>query len=153
MTAIEEAMTQTVLVMWESVIGTAIVPTNGSGAAGSGEPSLVGCIHVTGPEGGVVTLECPEALARDTAAAMFQLPVADVSAAEAQDALGELTNIMGGNLKAVLCEGHQLSLPTVVEGSDFRTRFIGTRLAARVGFDCSGKRLVASFFREGARAS
>jgi CheY-specific phosphatase CheX len=150
MSTIEDAMSQTVTTIWESIIGTAIRPADVPVAYDSREPAFVGCIHVTGPEGGVVTLECSAALACVTASAMFQIPQAQVGVTEAQDALGELTNIMGGNFKAMLSDGHHLSLPTVVEGSDFRTKFIGTRLAARVSFDCAGRYVVASFYRDGA---
>ncbi|MEO8000030.1 MAG: chemotaxis protein CheX, partial [Gemmatimonadaceae bacterium] len=153
MTSIDSAMSQTVTTMWESVLGTDIQTVGNELTDVNREHSLVGCIHVTGPEGGVVTLECSDALARTSASAMFHMSLEDVQSADAEDSLGELTNIIGGNFKAMLSDGHQLSLPTVVEGKDFRTRFIGTRLASRVGFLCSGEPLVASFFREGARAT
>jgi CheY-specific phosphatase CheX len=153
MSAIEDAMSQTVTTIWESIIGTEIRPADVPPTDDAREPAFVGCIHVTGPEGGVVTLECSAALAAETASAMFQIPQAQVGVSEAQDALGELTNIMGGNFKAMLSDGHHLSLPTVVEGSDFRTKFIGTLLAARVGFDCAGRYVVASFYRDGVSAT
>ncbi len=153
MTEIDAAMSQTVTMMWESVLGSDIQETGSDATEVNREHGLVGCIHVTGPEGGVVTLECSDALARASASAMFNLAMDEVQPADAEDSLGELTNIVGGNFKALLSDGHQLSLPTVVEGKDFRTRFIGTRLASRVGFTCSGEPLVASFFREGARAA
>lgn len=153
MSATEDAMCQTVMAMWESLLETEISPVEFTADDASRESALIGCIHVAGPEGGVVTLECPAALAREAASTMFQIPQATVGPDDAQDALGELTNIMGGNFKALLSDGHQLSLPTVVEGRDFRARFIGTRLAVRVAFDCTGRRLVASFFRDGAQAA
>jgi CheY-specific phosphatase CheX len=147
----EAAISQTVTAMWSSLFETEIwqndSPTRGD------THDLVGCIHVTGPEGGVVTLECSEALAREIAATMFALAPTLVGMADAEDALGELANVVGGNFKAFLEGAHQLSLPTVVEGRDFRARFIGTELAARMSFDCAGERLVASFFRDVARAT
>lgn len=153
MSAIEDAMSQTVIAMWESLLESEIHPTEAKADDASREFALVGCIHISGPDGGVVTLECPEALAREAASTMFQIQLVNVSTEDAQDALGELTNIMGGNFKALLNEGHLLSLPTVVEGRDFRTRFIGTELSVRAAFDCADRHLVASFYRYGARAS
>ena len=145
MNTMEEALTQTVTSIWESLLGTEIHAAAYSAGMES-DGALVGCIHVTGPAGGVVTLRCSHILARQAAAAMFQKAPADVQLSEEQDALAELTNIVGGNFKALLSDGHHLSLPIVVEGADFRTRFVGTELAAHVAFDCGGVSLVASFF-------
>lgn len=152
MNELDEILTQTVTATWEAVLGVPIDVSESQIAAGSREEGLVGCIHVTGEDGGVVTLECSHALAQAAAAVMFHLDLPDVQPADAEDAFGELTNIIGGNFKATLSDGHQLSLPTVVEGKDFRTRFIGTSLASRVGFRYQNEFLLASFFREGIRA-
>lgn len=153
MNSMEDAISQTVTAIWESMFEAEIRPKDAPADDVPGEPGLVGCIHVTGPEGGVVTLECSDALARAAASAMFGLPANEVAISDSEDALAELANVVGGNFKAMLSDGHLLSLPTVVGGRDFRTRFIGTQLAARVAFDAGGEQLVVTFFREGARAS
>ena len=152
MNTIEHAMAETVSSIWASILGKDVFPVLDGDHDDAHEATFVGCIHVTGPEVGVVMLRCPAGLATELASAMFSLPCADVGVSDAQDALGELTNIMGGNFKAMLSDGHHLSLPTVVEGNDFRTKFIGTRLVARVGFECDGRHVVASFYRDGALA-
>lgn len=152
MTPMEDAIAQTVSSMWELLIGgTIAICDDPDGEVASDARALAGCIHVTGADGGVITIECPEILARACAAALFQVPVGALDLREAQDALAEMANIIGGNFKALLGAGHYLSLPTVVEGRDFRTRFVGTRLEARVAFDTDAGRLVASFFKDAAR--
>ena len=151
MNYLDEALAQTVTVMWDSVLGTELLPVDHTSVPAN-DHGLVGCIHVTGPDGGVVTIECSSALARAAACTMFNILPTTVGEADAEDSLGELANIVGGNFKGLLGPGHQLSLPKVVEGRDFRTRFIGTQLASRVSFSNLGEPLTVSFFREGARA-
>ena len=62
---------------------------------------------------------------------------AELTTADLHDALGELTNMTGGNLKALLPEPCTLGLPVVVEGVDYRFRLPGSapvrRSAFRVG--------------------
>ncbi|NIQ01639.1 MAG: chemotaxis protein CheX, partial [Nitrospinaceae bacterium] len=54
---------------------------------------------------------CPIPLARQAAAIMFQLQEDTAGPEEIQDAFGELANITGGNIKALLPEPSYLSLP------------------------------------------
>ncbi|MCU0705946.1 MAG: chemotaxis protein CheX, partial [Fimbriiglobus sp.] len=49
--------------------------------------------------------------------AFFDTPSAEVTPAELADALGELANMVGGNLKALLPDGCRLSLPSVEPGA------------------------------------
>jgi chemotaxis protein CheX len=72
------------------------------------------------------------------AAAMFSTEPCKTSVGDMQDALAELVNMIGGNIKALLPDGCFLSLPAVVEGGDYSARVPGTRLASRVEFVCSG---------------
>jgi len=41
---------------------------------------------------------------------------------DVRDALGELANMLAGNLKSVLPSGVVLSMPSVIEGSDYSLR-------------------------------
>jgi len=50
------------------------------------------------------------------------------------DALGELVNMIGGNLKSVLPPGESLSIPTVVEGSHYSVRICGQYRSERMAF-------------------
>ena len=78
--------------------------------------SLIGAVEICGAFEGAVTVECSAAFARKAAAVMFSVAETEVSSGEMADMLGELTNMIAGNLKA-LVGGCQLSLPTVVEGA------------------------------------
>ena len=81
---------------------------------------LMGCVQITGAWEGCVILECSATLARHCAAAMFGTELDATSEQEVQDAFGELTNMVGGNIKSILPIPSQLSLPVVAEGRGFK---------------------------------
>ncbi len=58
------------------------------------------------------------------------------STEETHDALCELTNTFGGNVKALLPGPSALSLPTLVEGDDCSLRIPGTIAVTRLAFRC-----------------
>jgi chemotaxis protein CheX len=51
-----------------------------------------------------------------------------------RDTMGELANMVAGNLKPVLPSGVALSMPTVVEGSNYALRICGGNLAKVIRF-------------------
>ena len=72
---------------------------------------------------------------------MFQ-SASEPSFDEVRDALGELTNMLAGNLKALLPEPSAISLPAVALGSDYEFGVMGTKVVASVPFRCKGHPLV-----------
>src|SRR5215218_3487623 len=78
-----------------------------------GQESQVTClVHLHGAFQGAVMLQCPEALGSMLTAAMLRTE-ATPDATEMSDALGELTNMFAGNIKALLPQPSSISLPTV----------------------------------------
>jgi hypothetical protein len=75
-------------------------------------------VRITGAWEGMVQLVCADVLARPAAAVLFGLEVQTATPDLVHDALGELTNITGGNLKALLPEPCYLSLPAVTPASE-----------------------------------
>ena len=103
--------------------------------------TIEGCVHVTGDWAGAVVLQCARPLADKVAHIMFSLGQRAPALADVQDAFGEITNMVGGNIKA-LHEGQCfLSLPSVVEGGDFSVRIPGTAVLRTVAFECEGEPL------------
>lgn len=82
---------------------------------------MAACVSVRGPWNGSVVLFCSRSLAKTAAAAMFGIEGGAVEDADARDALGEMTNIIGGNFKCVEttfdAEPGRLSLPVVTDGT------------------------------------
>ncbi|GIV00952.1 MAG: hypothetical protein KatS3mg014_2567 [Actinomycetota bacterium] len=56
-----------------------------------------------------------------------------------RDAIGEVANVAGGNVKALIGTHCLLSLPTVTEGVDLRLSVPGMRVVAEVGFLSDGE--------------
>jgi chemotaxis protein CheX len=53
---------------------------------------------------------------------------------DVRDVMGELANMVAGNLKCLLPRGTGLSLPSVVEGSDYTLRVCGVHAVERMVF-------------------
>jgi chemotaxis protein CheX len=79
------------------------------------EPALVTCANVclSGAWTGVLMLECPPDVAALLSAALLGLSSGEPSESDVADTLGELANVIGGNLKNVLPGPTMLSLPVV----------------------------------------
>ena len=78
-----------------------------------------GLIQVAGACEGAVVCIMPNDLVRRVAALMFDTDPEKLTLGLLHDALGEITNMIGGNLKALLPGPSFLSLPVVIEGSDY----------------------------------
>lgn len=79
---------------------------------------LTGCIQITGAFRGAVVLAVPRGVARAAAAVMFALDPSALGIDEERDAMGELTNMVGGHVKSMVASPSQLALPAVVPGND-----------------------------------
>ncbi|GAA3290004.1 MULTISPECIES: chemotaxis protein CheX [Dactylosporangium] len=78
-------------------------------------------VSVTGAWRGHVLVSCSEAAAKHVAAALLGIEFEEVAEEDVADALGELANIIGGNVKSLLPEPCALSLPHVhVDGANGR---------------------------------
>jgi chemotaxis protein CheX len=71
-------------------------------------------VSVTGAWRGHIVVSCSATASRNAAAALLGVDLADVTPADITDALGELANIIGGNVKSLLPEPSALSLPVVL---------------------------------------
>lgn len=77
---------------------------------------ITGCVHLSGAYTGSIMLQCSPPAARDAAAALFSIAPDDVTQTELVDAIGEIANMVGGNVKSMLPGPSMLSLPSVVQG-------------------------------------
>jgi chemotaxis protein CheX len=82
-----------------------------------GPSDLAAAVSVTGAWRGHVVIECSTAASLHAAAALLGVPSEEVTDEDVADALGELANIIGGNVKALLPEPSALSLPYVVSSA------------------------------------
>lgn len=132
--------------VWSSFVGTAI----GSAAeevALDAVDVTVGCVAVTGDWKGCVLLACPKQLARTAASAMFDLPAEQLTGDEIADALGELTNMVAGNIKSLLPGPSRLSIPVVMVGASSTVRMPSAVLVNTVSLACEGLPLTVSIWQ------
>ncbi len=83
------------------------------------ESLMTGTVQISGGFAGAVHLICGRSVVRAAAARMFSVPEAELTDEDLRDALGELTNMVGGNVKTLLPGSEFISLPTVIEGSNY----------------------------------
>jgi chemotaxis protein CheX len=132
--------------VWSSFTGMPVEAAPREGALDGGDVA-VGRVEVTGGWRGWVLLACPTRLARTAAAAMFERPAETLTDGEVADALGELTNMVGGNLKSVLPGPSRLSMPAVTVGAPALDPLPGGVLVNAVTLACDGLPLTVSVWR------
>lgn len=130
--------------IWRSIAGLELVRARTIPTHDGTRPFITGCVHITGAWEGAVTVDCTIALARRVASAMFAVRAEAATESEIQDALGEMTNMTGGNIKSLLPAPSILSLPAVADGSDYRLNFPGGRKLSQVAFECDGEPLLVT---------
>ena len=151
----EDEVVQVVNSIWGSILGLEVTVENAGNARErlEGQRTLTACVHVTGDFDGATLLFCTARLARELAGIMFETPPEALSVEDVQDALGELANMVAGNIKPLLEGSSRLSLPSVVEGLDYRMIVPGSRVLIQVGLQCGGEPLhVTVVQREGGAA-
>jgi len=118
-----------------------------SGPATPAADSITASVQFAGTWKGAVLLQCglDEALAftrrlmPETQATVFD--------ADVRDSLGELVNMVGGNLKSTLPPGVALGIPTVVEGTDFALHMCGGNESASYAFSGEAGRIDITLVR------
>jgi chemotaxis protein CheX len=108
---------------------------------------VISAVSTTGAWNGHFVVSVTLASAVLIARAMFgdedgEIPIEDVS-----DAVGEIGNILAGNIKSILPQPSALSLPQVViDAATFALPAVSLRLTATI--DWNGEKIVASLWQE-----
>ena len=124
--------------VWESFLSMSLLPHPlGADAPALRGQSMTGCVHVSGEWTGSVFLSCDLEVAAAAAEAMFAADPGSLSDDEVSDALGELTNMVGGNVKSLLPAPSRLSVPSIAVGQSCSVRVPGAVLLDRVVLVCA----------------
>ncbi len=102
-----------------------------------GSNQLTATIHLAGDWNGVLALGCDCKLACAFTARFLSTEKPEMVDDVVRDVLGELANMIGGNLKCVLAGGLSLSMPSVVDGADHHLRVCRAGTRERLVFDCA----------------
>jgi CheY-specific phosphatase CheX len=83
---------------------------------------VVGSVGFAGKAIGVVYIHVSDGFAQAIASAMLGMTPGELGTHEVDDVLGEVSNMVGGNLKSSLCDAGlpcALTIPSITRGGDF----------------------------------
>jgi len=124
-------ITQTV---WTSLFDASLREVDPSSPTRRPARTITSCVQIAGPCESAVTVECSTELGRRVASKFFDMPESDATLDEVRDAMGEIANMVGGNLKGLLPGPSRLSLPSVTEGADYTVDIRGAKELRRFCF-------------------
>jgi chemotaxis protein CheX len=143
----QENVTDIVRNIWQSVLGLDVEANEGATGDPRHPDALMACIQISGAWSGIVAASVSEALSRKLAAAMLAMELNETSPDDARDCLGELVNMIGGNLKAVLPAPCALSLPWVTTGAEYSVSFPHCSLHSQLPFRSEGEPMHITIFK------
>jgi chemotaxis protein CheX len=141
MTLASDDITEIAREVWSGMLGldSEVVPTGTD--QGDGQ-LFTGTVTVTGAADCLVSIQTSDAGARAYAAAMFGSTAGEVADDEVVDAVGELTNMVGGNIKSLLPEPSRLSLPAVAQGRRQLLHVPGAEVLNQVALSSEGEQVL-----------
>ena len=105
---------------------------------------LTAAVYFVGAWKGAVFLQCPPALCFLLTARMLGVPQPESVGEDVRDTMGELCNMVAGNLKSVMLNRAELSLPSIVQGTDYSLSVCGQATVARWCYHVDGLPCVVS---------
>ncbi|HVH43290.1 MAG TPA: chemotaxis protein CheX [Labilithrix sp.] len=99
---------------------------------------LTSYVHIAGASTATVSVQMPFELAGRLAANMFETPSSSLPEGEdVRDIAGEIANMIGGNLKALLPGPSRLSIPVIEHGRERIERSAENKTAeTAIAFEC-----------------
>jgi hypothetical protein len=139
----ERILVQLMTSVWETILQLPILAREDhDGDEGrSGDLLVTGRIQIAGAWEGTVAMTGPRSFAAKCAAIMHEREPEVLTEAEVRDGWGELVNMIGGNLKALVPPVSRLGLPAVHERKVFGYQEEGSRVLNDVVFACLGQRV------------
>ena len=98
------------------------------------EDRLTSSVYLEGEWNGAVSLVCEWRQAREFAGKFLSMDPPEPVDNDVRDVLGELANMIGGNIKSMMAKDVRLSLPSVIDGSSYELRICGSHIEEVVGF-------------------
>lgn len=139
MTMLEDDLVGLTAAIWDSVLGMGAIPVPPRLAETIPGPRVTSSVNITGEWEGSVALTFSPPLCRRLASGMFGLDDGDLDDELVRDAVGELANIAGGNVKGMVPFETVLSLPQVISGEGYTVSVPGARVLCEAAFDCEGE--------------
>jgi chemotaxis protein CheX len=144
----ESRIRSIVRTVWSTQLGLEILDAEDA-VQPSSSPTMTAAIHISGDYHGGIRLECSRAIVRSAASVMFDLPADQLVDDDERDVIGELANVVAGNIKALIPGTNSISLPTIVEGSDYRVSTLDVRSSADYSFTLDGESMTVTVMEHG----
>jgi len=142
----DETVAEITREIWSAIIddSCSLVPRGPVAASGD----LTGSVDISGSWNGTFCLSFSTTAARQAAAKMFDADADSLADADVRDAVGELINIIGGNLKSLLPPPALLSLPRVDTGMPEPIHLDEAELVSELRFDWIDEPIIIAVWRE-----
>jgi chemotaxis protein CheX len=98
---------------------------------------LTSAVNMSGDWNGTLVFQCTPWQACRFAGRLLSEPPPPAVDDGVRDVVGELANMIGGNMKACVTSGLTLSLPVVTDGNDPDPGAHGATLQERLAFECT----------------
>jgi chemotaxis protein CheX len=125
----DRALIEIVADVWRSFFELDTVDTLSADAGPPPATAVTSAVAFNGAWDGHLRITAPVGPAAEIAAFMLALEPDDVTEQDMADSLGELVNIIGGNVRGHLPQPNQLGLPVVTVGGRDALRFPASRPA------------------------
>lgn len=130
----EDVVSEMTRIVWSTMLGLEAV----AGLEAAEAAAFVTSVDISGAWEGTVSISFTRSLAQKVTAAMLASAApdsTDATVAEVSDAIGELANMVGGNVKGLFAGPCKLSIPRVEPASAALP--LGT--GSRCWFECGGQ--------------
>lgn len=127
----EDVVSEMTRIVWSTMLGLEAV----QGGEAAEAAAFVTSVDISGAWEGTVSISFTRSLAQKVTAAMLASGEADATLAEVSDVIGELANMVGGNVKGLFPGPCALSIPRVEPASAAGPLGSGSRL----WFECGGQ--------------
>jgi chemotaxis protein CheX len=124
--------------LWNDHFGLNIGPLQEPGPE-SNERTWSSCINISGEWQGALVLECPESIVRHAAAMLFATDGEETTTEDIEDALKELSVLIGKQMRQVLPEATKLSRPSIVSDPDRKEILESLRELTDMQLSCEGR--------------
>lgn len=121
--------------IWSSMVNIDLVliePSENTSRVGG---TVTSSVQIVGHWNGAVCLDMSAKLALHATASLLGADPSEISHDDIRDAAGELANMTAGGMKELLPEPCQISLPTVVMGTDFEFSIPQGKAVYHAAFD------------------
>jgi chemotaxis protein CheX len=127
-----EMMSQIVESVFTTMLKLEVVPSAIPWAPSHDQ--LTAVVHLSGNRNGTLLFECNRWEACRFTGRFLSMAPPDTVNDDVRDVLGELANMIGGNIKCAVASGLKLSMPSVGDGSSYGMRIWGCEFH-RLGFE------------------